>query len=115
MQQRPAKQPAVYIMASARDGILYTGVTSALANRVAIHKKGLVGGFTKKYGVKRLVYYELYQSMEQAIQRESQLKKWRRAWKVRLIHELNPEWQDLFVEATGEILEAPAIRERLAR
>jgi len=106
------KQPCVYIMASRRDGVLYIGVTSALGDRVFIHKNDLVDGFTKKYGVHRLVYYEMHATMPDAIRRETQLKKWKRAWKVRLIQSMNPEWIDLFDEATGAILFGPADRER---
>jgi putative endonuclease len=100
---RPAKQPCVYILASTRDGILYIGVTSNLAQRIALHKQDLVEGFTKRYGVHTLVYYETHETMSAAIRREKQLKKWNRAWKVRLIEQLNPEWNDLWLE-TGEVL-----------
>jgi putative endonuclease len=100
---RPAKQPSVYILASKRDGVLYIGVTSDLAQRVGLHKQDLIEGFTKKYGVHTLVYYEMRQTMPEAIRREKQLKKWNRAWKVRLIEQLNPEWRDLW-EESGEIL-----------
>ena len=102
------KEPCVYILASKRDGILYTGVTSDLANRVSAHKKDLRDGFTKKYCVHRLVYYEMHATMNAAIQRETQIKKWRRAWKIRLILEMNPEWIDLFDINTGEIFLGPA-------
>ena len=112
MREWRRKQPGVYIMASRRDGILYTGVTSALADRVSIHKQDLVDGFTKRYGVHRLVYYEMHETMEQAILRETRIKKWHRAWKVRLIHEMNPEWLDLFDESIGAILDGPADGER---
>ena len=97
----PAKQPRIYILASKRDGILYVGVTSGLAQRVGLHKQDLIEGFTKKYGVHTLVYYEMHETMLEAIRREKQLKK--RAWKVRLIEQLNPEWSDLWTE-TGEVL-----------
>jgi len=89
---RPAKRPCVYILASKRDGVLYIGVTSDLSNRVSLHKQDLIEGFTKKYGVHILVYYETHHSMSDAIRREKQLKKWDRAWKVRLIEQINPEW-----------------------
>ena len=108
MPYRYKKQPCVYILASKRDGVLYIGVTGGLADRVSIHKQDLVEGFTKKYGVHRLVYYEMFASMEEAITREKRLKKWKRAWKVRLIEQMNPQWHDLFDEATGEILMGPA-------
>ena len=109
------KEPCVYILASKPNGVLYIGVTSSLFDRVAIHKQDLVDSFTKRYGVHRLVYYEMHDTMEQAIRRESQLKKWKRAWKVRLIESINPEWCDLFDETTGAILDGPADRERFRR
>ncbi len=108
MLERWAKVPCVYIMASKRDGVIYIGVTSELFDRVAVHKQDLVDGFTKKYGVYLLVYYEMHETMAQAITRETRLKKWKRAWKVRLIHEMNPEWIDLFDERNGGILDGPA-------
>jgi putative endonuclease len=92
------KSPAVYILASKPHGVLYVGVTSALWNRVATHKDGGVPGFTKKYNVKHLVWYEHHHTMEAAIRREKQLKDWKRAWKVDLIEKLNPEWRDLHEE-----------------
>ena len=90
------KQPAVYIMASKMDGVLYVGVTSSLAKRVWEHKEGLVEGFTEKYNVKRLVYFELHSDMSAAITREKQIKKWSRVWKIRLIEKTNPAWLDLW-------------------
>ena len=89
------KHPAVYILASKRNGTLYTGVTSDLARRVAEHKSDLVEGFTKRYGVHMLVYCEWHNDMRSAISREKQIKKWNRAWKLRLIERDNPEWRDL--------------------
>src|SRR5919108_97846 len=109
------KEPCVYILASKPNGVLYIGVTSSLFDRVAIHKQDLADGFTKRYGVHRLVYYERHDTMEQAIRRESQLKKWQRAWKVRLIESMNPEWCDLFDETTGAISDGPADRVRFRR
>jgi putative endonuclease len=88
-------QPAVYILASARNGTLYIGVTSNLAGRIEAHRSDAVDGFTKKYGVHVLVYFELHSEMYEAIQREKRLKKWNRAWKIRLIEESNPDWADL--------------------
>ena len=101
------------MMASQRDGVLYIGVTSCLFDRVVIHKQDLHEGFTKKYRVHRLVYYEMHESMPLAIIRETRLKKWKRAWKVRLVLEMNPEWLDLFDERAGTILDGPADRSRL--
>ena len=90
------KQPAVYIMASERNGTLYTGVTSDLIQRVWDHKTGAVDGFTDRYAVHLLVYFELHNEMLNAITREKQIKKWNRGWKLRLIEELNPDWNDLY-------------------
>jgi len=89
------KQPAIYILASRRNGTLYIGVTSDLERRVWEHKEGVIEGFTKKYDVHRLVYYEVHHEMGEAIAREKQLKKWNRAWKIELIEKSNPEWRDL--------------------
>jgi putative endonuclease len=90
------KQPAVYILASKRNGTLYIGVTSDLVKRVWQHKNDVVEGFTKKYGVHTLVYYEMHANMAEAIRREKQLKKWNRAWKIELIEKENPQWLDLW-------------------
>jgi putative endonuclease len=86
----------VYIMASAKNGTLYIGVTSDLIKRVWEHKEGLVDGFTKEYGVKTLVWFEETANIEAAITCEKQLKKWNRGWKIRLIESCNPLWQDLY-------------------
>jgi putative endonuclease len=90
------KEFYVYILAGKRNGTLYTGVTSDLVKRVWQHKTDLVGGFTQKYNVKNLVYYEAHQKAESAITREKRIKKWRRAWKIKLIEERNPNWDDLY-------------------
>jgi putative endonuclease len=92
------KQPAVYLLASGRNGTLYIGVTSNLIKRVWEHKNGITGGFTKKYNVYDLVYYEIFDDMRSAIIREKQMKKWRRAWKIELIEKSNPTWKDLWSE-----------------
>jgi putative endonuclease len=86
----------VYILTSQKRGTLYIGVTSDLIKRVYEHKNGLVDGFTKKYGVHKLVYFEVLRDSERAIMRERQLKKWNRVWKLRLIEDHNPEWEDLY-------------------
>jgi putative endonuclease len=86
----------VYIMANRRNGILYVGVTSDLPGRAYQHREGLLAGFTKRYGLKMLVYYEQHDDIRAAIQREKNIKHWSRAWKVRLIHAMNPEWKDLY-------------------
>ncbi len=91
-----SKQPAVYILASKRNGTLYIGVSSNLVARVWQHRSGQTHGFTSEYNVKRLVYFQLHDDMEQAIVREKQLKKWRRAWKLELIEQQNPDWKDLW-------------------
>jgi putative endonuclease len=93
-----AKQPAVYILASKRNGTLYIGVTSDLQKRSWEHKNDLLESFTKKYGVHRLVYFEFHDTMVSAITREKQLKKWNRAWKLELIEQGNPDWIDLWQE-----------------
>ena len=90
------KQPAVYILVSKRNGTLYVGVTTDLAVCVWQHRNEIVEGFTKKHGVHMLVYFELHDDMESAIVREKRLKKWNRAWKLRLIEEMNPDWNDLY-------------------
>ena len=90
------KQPAVYISASRRNGTLYVGVASDLLRRVWQHKSDVAGGFTKKYGVHMLVYYEMRANVIEAIRREKQLKKWNRAWKIELIEKKNPQWRDLY-------------------
>jgi putative endonuclease len=90
------KQPAVYIVASERNGTLYIGVTSDLVARIWQHREHLVDGFTRRYGVTMLVWYELHETMESAILREKQLKKWNRRWKLELIEAGNPDWRDLW-------------------
>jgi putative endonuclease len=91
-----SKQPAVYIMASAERGTLYVGVTGSLKVRAWEHREGLVEGFTKRYGVKRLVWYELHPDFSAAIARETQIKRWNRAWKLELVEGANPGWRDLW-------------------
>jgi len=90
------KQPAVYILASKRNGTLYIGVTSDLKKRVWEHKQNMVEGFTKRYRVHQLVWYEVHDSMESAIAREKRLKEWKREWKLDLIEQNNPAWLDLY-------------------
>ena len=92
------REPCVYLLASRRNGTLYTGVTSDLLKRVWEHKNDVVEGFTKRYGVHRLVWYELHPNMESAIAREKAIKEWKRRWKLELIESLNPDWRDLFEE-----------------
>jgi len=88
----------VYILASNKNGTLYICVTSNLVKRIYEHKNELAEGFTKQYSVHNLVYFEITESVESAIAREKQLKKWNRAWKIRLIEKTNPEWRDLYME-----------------
>ncbi len=90
------KQAFVYIMANKRNGTIYTGVTNDLSNRVWQHKQNVIEGFTKKYGVHHLVYFEQHGSMYSAIEREKQIKKWCRQWKLKLIEKENPSWSDLY-------------------
>ncbi|WP_448205495.1 GIY-YIG nuclease family protein [Azospirillum sp. sgz302134] len=85
----------VYILASRRNGTLYVGMTSNLARRIDEHKSGAVPGFTSEYGIKTLVYYEVYDDAENAIRREKRLKRWNRDWKLKLIEKDNPNWRDL--------------------
>ena len=91
-----SKQPAVYILASKKNGTLYVGVTSDLVKRVWEHRNNLVEGFTKRYGIHQLVWYELHESVDSAIRREKRLKDWKRKWKVQLIEKTNPDWEDLY-------------------
>ncbi|MHB9021168.1 MAG: GIY-YIG nuclease family protein [Halothiobacillus sp.] len=95
------KQPAVYILASQRNGTLYIGVTSDLIKRIWEHKNNVVEGFTQKYNVHQLVYFEQHQEMLAAITREKQLKKWNRDWKLALIEKNNPDWRDLWGDIAG--------------
>ena len=98
MSPRDPKIPCVYILASQRNGTLYVGVTSDLPGRIWQHRADLVPGFTRKYGVHCLVWYEVHPTMESAILREKTLKRWRRAWKLELIEDANPDWCDLYQE-----------------
>jgi putative endonuclease len=95
------KSPCVYILASRRNGTLYIGVTSDIVKRVWEHKGDFVDGFSKQYGVHMLVYFEFHERMEDGILREKQMKKWNRAWKLRLIEQMNPEWRDLYEDIVG--------------
>ena len=95
------KQPAVYTLASRRHGTLYIGVTSDLCSRVAAHKEGRIPGFTARYGVKQLVWFQYFDSMDEAIRLEKQLKEWQRGWKIELIERSNPTWRDLFEDTCG--------------
>lgn len=89
-------QPCVYLLASRTHGTLYVGVTSHLRQRVWQHRTHAIAGFTARYGVTRLVWYEVHQEMRAAIEREKALKEWKRAWKIELIEAFNPDWRDLF-------------------
>ena len=91
------RRPCVYILASGRHGTLYIGVTSDLLGRLVQHREGLIKGFTSRYGVVHLVWFQMADTMEAAITREKQMKKWNRDWKTRLIEETNPEWDDLAI------------------
>ena len=91
----------VYILASRRNGTIYIGSTTDLPKRIYEHREGLVPGFTKEYGVKRLVYLETYDDISDAIVRERRMKEWRRDWKIRLIEKENPFWEDLAVTLLG--------------
>jgi putative endonuclease len=102
------KQPAVYILASGRNGTLYIGVTSDLVKRIWQHKNDCVFGFTESHRVHTLVFYEMHVSMEEAIAREKRLKKWNRLWKLRLIEESNRQWRDLWPDILGSTGSPPA-------
>ena len=92
------KKPSVYILASRKNGTLYTGVTGDLLKRIWEHKNDFVDGFTQKYGVHKLVYFEQHEDMDSAITREKQIKKWNRSWKIHIIEKENPSWKDLYDE-----------------
>ena len=102
------KQPAVYILASARNGTHYIGVTSDLVKRIWQHRSHCVPGFTETNGVDLLVFFEMHVSMEEAIVREKRLKKWERLWKLRLIEERNPQWRDLWTDIIGSTGSPPS-------
>ena len=92
------KQAVIYIMASSKNGTIYIGVTNNLITRVWQHKSDMIKGFSKKYKVHRLVYFKQHTSMQSAIEREKQIKKWKRQWKLKLIEKLNPAWKDLYTD-----------------
>jgi len=102
------KEPAVYILASSRNGTLYIGVTANLIQRVWQHRTHWAAGFTEQYAVRQLVWYEQHVTLESAITREKRLKKWNRLWKLRLIEERNPEWRDLWGEIVGSTGSPPS-------
>ena len=96
------KQFYVYILTNKTNGTLYIGVSNDIVRRIYEHKQKLVDGFTKKYELDKLVYYESFNTAPDAIQREKQMKKWNRAWKLKRISALNPEWKDLYAQITGQ-------------
>ncbi len=95
-QYRTMRGGWIYIVTNRPNGTLYTGVTSNLSRRIHEHREGLIDGFSKRHGLKRLVYYERYETIADAIQREKNMKHWPRAWKARLILDLNPDWDNLY-------------------
>lgn len=95
------KQPCIYILTNKRYGTLYIGVTSDISRRIWEHKNNCVDSFTKKHSLHRLAYVEAHDTMEDAILREKRLKKWNRAWKIRLIQSMNPQWLDLYEHLSG--------------
>ena len=101
------RTPCVYILASKRNGTLYIGVTSDLPGRIHRHRDGTFEGFSKRYDVKTLVWFEVHAEMDAAIRREKQLKKWERAWKIRLIEDANPGWRDLAENFGFEAMDRP--------
>ncbi|MEO9166988.1 MAG: GIY-YIG nuclease family protein [Aestuariivirga sp.] len=98
------KVPCVYIVASRRHGTIYIGVTSDLCSRIRQHKVGDFEGFTKDYGIKQLVWFEFFGSMQEAIKREKQMKEWQRGWKITLIEKMNPLWADLYNDQCGKFI-----------
>jgi putative endonuclease len=109
------KQPCVYILSNQARGTLYIGVTSNLIQRVWQHKQNLVDGFSKKHQLHLLVYYEQFEDMLIAINREKQLKKWNRAWKIELVESINSDWRDLYLELTQNYLHPHQNRFPLSR
>ena len=107
------KGGSVYILASQRNGTLYIGVTSDLPGRMYEHREGLVPGFTRRFGVTHLVWYENHSRIEDAIQREKNLKRWLRKWKLELIEKSNPEWRDLYEEMLAEFGFAASTADRV--
>jgi putative endonuclease len=107
------KQPYVYLLASDRNGTLYVGITSNLLLRTWQHRELILEGFTEKYDATRLVWYEAHSTMDSAIQREKRIKKWNRAWKIRLIDEMNPAWRDLWPDIVGLVPKATSMDSRL--
>ncbi|MCL4767086.1 MAG: GIY-YIG nuclease family protein [Hyphomicrobiaceae bacterium] len=97
------RRPAVYILSSRRNGTLYVGVTSDLVGRISLHKQNLFHGFSERYSVHHVVYYEFHETMVSAIRREKSVKRWRRDWKIELIEKTNPYWRDLYPELSGLI------------
>jgi putative endonuclease len=95
------KKYYVYLMASKKNGSLYIGVTNNLVRRIYEHKNDLIGSFTKKYRIHKLVYYEVHDDVYQAITREKRMKKWKRQWKINLIEKFNPDWRDLYHDLIG--------------
>lgn len=96
VQQSACMRPCVYIVTNHRHGTLYIGVTSDIARRAYEHREGVIDGFTRKYGLKQLAWYEMHQTMEAAIAREKQMKAWQRSWKIKTIEKMNPTWSDLY-------------------
>lgn len=100
------RQPCVYLLANDRNGTLYLGVTSSLVQRVWQHRTSAIDGFSARYEIHHLVWFELHETMESAILREKRIKKWNRAWKIRLIDEMNPPWRDLWPDIKEQVPKA---------
>jgi len=92
------RQYYVYVVTNKKRGVFYTGVTSNLVKRISEHKNGLIEGFTKRYNLNKLVYYEIFHDINYAISREKRLKRWLRSWKIEMIEKENPHWDDLFAK-----------------
>ena len=103
-------QPIVYLLASHRNGTFYVGVTSNLMQRLYQHREGLIDGFSKDYGIKRLVWFEAHETMESAFMREKRIKNWNRPWKINLVEKENPDWRDLSIDLGFEMVASTRLK-----
>jgi putative endonuclease len=103
-------QPIVYLLASHRNGTFYVGVTSNLMQRLYQHREGLIDGFSKDYGIKRLVWFEMHETMESAFMREKRIKNWNRPWKINLVEKENPDWRDLAIDLGFEMVASTRLK-----
>ncbi len=103
-------KPIVYLLASHRNGTFYVGVTSNLMQRLYQHREGLIDGFSKDYGIKRLVWFEAHETMESAFMREKRIKNWNRPWKINLVEKENPDWRDLSIDLGFEMVASTRLK-----